>query len=79
MVNVPLEWVLTWLQYGINRPLRMIGQLEVDIRVEVPMHKVTLLVFVGIAFDTSMTLESELEDRRRASLDKIDIYFYKAI
>jgi hypothetical protein len=43
------------------------------------MHNVTLLVFVGLAFDTDIILEDELEDGRRTSLDKNDRYFYETI
>ena len=50
---------------------------QVDRRVDVPMHNVTLLEFLGLAFNASMILENEFEDGRRTPLDKIDRYFYK--
>ena len=43
------------------------------------MNKVALLEFVRLVFNTSIILDDKLEDGRRTSLDKIDIYFYKTI
>ena len=43
------------------------------------MNKVASLEFVGLVFDTSIILDDKLEDGCRASLDKIDKYFYETI
>ena len=78
MVNETLVWVLTYLWYGINQS-RRIGTPKIERHVEVQMNKVAMLEFVGLVFDTGIILEDELEDGRRASLDKIDKYFYETI
>jgi hypothetical protein len=51
----------------------------VDERVDVPVNKNVFLEFAGLVFDTGFILEDELEDGRRASLDKMDRYFCATI
>ena len=43
------------------------------------MKQVAFLEFDGLVFDACFILEYELEDGRRAYLDKFDKYFYNSI
>lgn len=52
---------------------------RLDGRVERPTKKIAFLKFVGPVFDTGFILEYDLEDGRRAYLDKFDKYFSKSI
>ena len=48
---------------------------KLDGRVERPTKKIAFLKLVGPVFDTGFILEYDLEDGRRAYLDKFDKYF----
>ena len=53
--------------------------LQVDRHVKVPKDEIAFLEFVGFVFDTGIILEDELKIGLRASLHKIDRYFYETI
>ena len=52
-----------------------------DRHVEVPMHKVAWLEFIGLIFDTRIVFASEDEIKvgLRTSLDEMDRYLYAII
>ena len=52
---------------------------QVDRHVKVPKDKIAFLEIVGLVFDTGIILEDKIEVGLRASLHKINRYFYETI
>ena len=52
---------------------------QLDRHVKVPKDKVAFLECVGLVLDTGIILEDKLEVVLRASLHKMDRYFYETI